>query len=39
LSGFEIIGYITDSSQGAYIVTPEGNEIKIKAQGWTSITE
>ncbi|MDR2027547.1 MAG: thiamine-phosphate kinase [Prevotellaceae bacterium] len=38
LSGFEIIGYITDSSLGAYIVTPEGNEIKIKAQGWTSVT-
>jgi thiamine-monophosphate kinase len=39
LSGFEIIGHITDSSQGAYLVTPEGSEIKIKAQGWTSITE
>ncbi|MDR1887023.1 MAG: thiamine-phosphate kinase [Prevotellaceae bacterium] len=38
LSGFEIIGYITDNSQGAYLVTPEGNEIKIKAQGWTSVT-
>lgn len=38
LSGFEIIGYITDASQGAYLVTPEGNELKIKAQGWTSVT-
>jgi thiamine-monophosphate kinase len=38
LSGFEIIGHITDSSQGAYLVTPEGNELKIKAQGWTSVT-
>ncbi|MDR2383569.1 MAG: thiamine-phosphate kinase [Prevotellaceae bacterium] len=37
LSDFEIIGYITDPSQGAYLVTPEGNELKIKAQGWTSV--
>ncbi|MDR0385371.1 MAG: thiamine-phosphate kinase [Prevotellaceae bacterium] len=39
LQGFEIIGHITDVSQGAYLITPEGNELKIKAQGWTSITE
>jgi thiamine-monophosphate kinase len=39
LSGFEVIGYITDSSQGAYLVTPEGGNIKIKAQGWTSLME
>ncbi|MDR3245718.1 MAG: thiamine-phosphate kinase [Prevotellaceae bacterium] len=37
LPGFEIIGHITEASQGAYLVTPEGNEIKIKAQGWTSV--
>jgi thiamine-monophosphate kinase len=37
LAGFEIIGHITDSSQGAYLVTPEGNELKIKAQGWTFV--
>lgn len=35
LAGFEIIGHITEASKGAYLVTPEGNEIKIKAQGWT----
>jgi thiamine-monophosphate kinase len=39
LSGFEIIGYIAETSQGAYLITPEGNELKIKAQGWTSVTE
>jgi thiamine-monophosphate kinase len=39
LPDFEIIGHITDISQGAYIVTPEGNELKIKAQGWTSVAE
>jgi thiamine-monophosphate kinase len=38
LSGFEIIGHIVDASQGAYLITPEGNELKIKAQGWTSVT-
>jgi thiamine-monophosphate kinase len=38
LSGFEIIGYITDASQGAYLVTTEGNELKIKAQGWTFVS-
>lgn len=35
---FEIIGYTCDNSQGACLVTPEGNELKIKAQGWTSIS-
>ncbi|MDR1338817.1 MAG: thiamine-phosphate kinase [Prevotellaceae bacterium] len=39
LPGFEIIGYISDASQGAYLITPEGNELKIKAQGWTSVSE
>ena len=35
LAGFEVIGHITDAAQGAYLVTPEGEEIKITAQGWT----
>jgi thiamine-monophosphate kinase len=39
LPDFEIIGYITDALQGAYLVTPEGNELKITAQGWTFVTE
>jgi thiamine-monophosphate kinase len=39
MAGFEIIGYITDASQGACLVTPEGNELKIKAQGWTYMSE
>jgi thiamine-monophosphate kinase len=38
LPDFKIIGHITDSSQGAYLLTPEGNELKIKAQGWTFVT-
>ncbi|MDR0560111.1 MAG: thiamine-phosphate kinase [Prevotellaceae bacterium] len=39
LADFEIIGYITDVSLGAYLITPEGAEIKITAQGWTSSDE
>jgi thiamine-monophosphate kinase len=39
LAGFEIIGHITDASHGAYLVTPDNNEIKITAQGWISIPE
>jgi thiamine-monophosphate kinase len=39
MADFEIIGYITDASQGACLITPEGNELKIKAQGWTYMTE
>jgi thiamine-monophosphate kinase len=39
LPDFEIIGYITDGSQGANLITPEGNELKIKAQGWTFVTK
>jgi thiamine-monophosphate kinase len=37
LPDIEIIGYITDASQGARLITPEGNELQIKAQGWTSV--
>jgi len=37
LSGFEVIGHITNPSKGAYIVTPDGTEIKIKAQGWAAM--
>jgi thiamine-monophosphate kinase len=39
LSNFEIIGYMTDAAQGACLITPEGNELKIKAQGWTFVTK
>jgi thiamine-monophosphate kinase len=36
LEGISIIGHITDKSEGASIVYPQGEEIQIKAQGWKS---
>lgn len=29
----DVIGHITDESTGCYLVTPDGSEIKLKAQG------
>jgi thiamine-monophosphate kinase len=34
LDGFNIIGHITDAGKGNYLVTPDGEEIALKAQGW-----
>ena len=31
----DVIGHITDESTGAYLVTPDGSEIKLKAQGFS----
>jgi thiamine-monophosphate kinase len=31
----DIIGHITAESTGAYLVTPDGNDIALKAQGFT----
>ena len=30
----DVIGHITAESTGAYLVTPDGSEIKLKAQGF-----
>ena len=30
----DVIGHITDESTGCYLVTPDGSEIKLKAQGF-----
>lgn len=30
----EVIGHITDEKSGCYLVTPDGGEIKLKAQGF-----
>lgn len=38
LKGVRMIGYITESSLGAMLVTRDGNEIAIKAQGWNSLS-
>ena len=34
LDGFNIIGHITEEDKGRYLVTPDGEEIELKAQGW-----
>lgn len=34
LSGFEIIGHITEASKGCYLRIPNGEDIAITAQGW-----
>lgn len=39
IEGVTIIGHITDEDTGAYLVTPDGNEIKLKAQGWNALKE
>ena len=30
----DVIGHITEASKGCYLVTPDGGEIKLKAQGF-----
>lgn len=34
LAGFEIIGHIMEASKGAFLVTPEGQDVELRAQGW-----
>lgn len=34
LEGIHIIGHITTPGQGCYLVTPDGTELQIRAQGW-----
>jgi len=34
MGGIDIIGHITDESAGAYLVTPDGSDIRLKAQGF-----
>lgn len=37
IEGLSIIGHITSESSGAFMVTPEGNEITLTAQGWNAL--
>jgi len=39
LPGIKIIGYITDASQGSHLITRDGQEIELKAQGWKHLSE
>ena len=39
LQGIRMIGYVTKPELGAALVTRDGNEIPIKAQGWNAFPE
>jgi thiamine-monophosphate kinase len=39
MEGVSIIGHITSENTGAFLVTPDGNEIQLKAQGWNAMKE
>ena len=34
MGGVDVIGHITAENTGAYLVTPDGGEIRLKAQGF-----
>jgi thiamine-monophosphate kinase len=36
IKGISIIGHITNSSKGVFLVAPDGNEIALTAQGWNA---
>lgn len=37
LEGIRLVGHITPSEQGCYLVTRDGQEIQLRAQGWNPI--
>lgn len=39
LSGIHLVGHITKPDEGYYLVTRDGQEMALKAQGWNPITE
>lgn len=39
MEGVSVIGHITPENTGAFLITPDGNEIQLKAQGWNAIKE
>ncbi len=39
MEGISVIGHITAEDSGAFLVTPDGNEIALKAQGWNALKE
>ncbi len=39
IEGIKIIGYICDASLGANLITRDGTEIPLQAQGWNSLSE
>jgi thiamine-monophosphate kinase len=39
MEGVSIIGHIISENTGAFLVTPDGNEIQLKAQGWNAMRQ
>lgn len=39
LDGIKIIGYITPEGQGRKLITRDGNEFELKAQGWNPLKD
>lgn len=39
MEGVSVIGHVTAENTGAFLVTPDGNEIQLKAQGWNALKE
>jgi len=37
IEGISIIGHITPENSGAFLITPDGNEIELRAQGWNAL--
>lgn len=38
-TGIHVIGHITAPSLGLCMITRDGNEIELRAQGWNSLAE
>lgn len=39
ISGIQLVGHITKADNGCYLVTRDGAEMELKAQGWNPIRE
>ena len=39
IEGVSVIGHITPENTGAFLVTPDGNEVELRAQGWNALKE
>ena len=39
MGGIDVIGHVTAETTGAFLVTPDGSEIRLKAQGFVGQTE
>jgi thiamine-monophosphate kinase len=37
LGGIDVIGHITEAHTGAYLITPDGSEVVLQAQGWRHV--